>query len=88
MLQSMGLQRVRQDLATEQGQLLSLRPKSFVFINGLEYCSFFGGGSVSLWGFPSKETRMWGTGAGEEQGPGCDQSPPSVEQDRRQEAGD
>ena len=79
MLQSMELQRVGQDLATEQGQLLSLRPKSFVFINGLEYCSFFGGGSVSLWGFPSKETRMWGTGAGEEQSPGCDQSPPSVE---------
>lgn len=36
-----------------------LTPKSFVFINSLEYCSFFGGGNVSLWGFPSKETRMW-----------------------------
>ena len=58
-----GVAKSRQDVATEQGQqLLSLRPKSFVFINVLEYCSFFGGGSVSLWGFPSKETRMWGTG--------------------------
>ena len=58
-----GVAKSRQDVATEQGQqLLSLRPKSFVFINILEYCSFFRGGSVSLWGFPSKETRMWGTG--------------------------